>query len=91
MRATSPQEQDTHGRRIRWRPAAVPTPARCELDGADLSKLNMNGVMFDRAELQGANLVEATAVGSTFFKATPSHSRSLFRCCLSTRHPALSS
>ena len=59
------------------RPAAVPTPARCELDGADLSKLNMNGVMFDRAELQGANLVEATAVGSTFFKATPSHSRSL--------------
>lgn len=37
----------------------------------------MNGVMFDRAELQGANLVEATAVGSTFFKATPSHSRSL--------------
>ena len=35
----------------------------------------MNGVMFDRAELQGANLVEATAVGSTFFKATPSHSR----------------
>jgi len=51
----------------------------------------MNGVMFDRAELQGANLVEATAVGSTFFKATPSHSRSLFRCCLSTRHPALSS
>ena len=49
----------------------------------------MNGVMFDRAELQGANLVEATAVGSTFFKATPSHT--LASCCLSTRHPALSS
>lgn len=46
----------------------------CELDGADLSKLNMNGVMFDRAELQGANLVEATAVGSTFFKALMANS-----------------
>ena len=86
MRATSPRAR--HTRPEDRRPAAVPTPARCELDGADLSKLNMNGVMFDRAELQGANLVEATAVGSTFFKA---RHHTLASEGLSTRHPALSS